>query len=109
MHDRRERHVPPGGRAIPPGRARASARGAAAPALMRSRDRIRPCRQVDDERSGRWPGRRVVNELSRVKRPPIPPDEAARLAALRRTGLLDTPPEAAFDDLTQLAALLCGA
>jgi signal transduction protein with GAF and PtsI domain len=32
-----------------------------------------------------------------------------RLAALRRTGLLDTPPEEAFDRLTELAAKLIGA
>jgi len=30
----------------------------------------------------------------------------ARLAALRRCGLLDTPPEASFDALTALAARL---
>lgn len=33
--------------------------------------------------------------------------EARRLAALQRYHILDTPPEAAFDDLTQLAAQLC--
>jgi GAF domain-containing protein len=32
--------------------------------------------------------------------------EAERLAALRRTGLLDTQPEQTFDDLVQLAAEL---
>jgi PAS domain S-box-containing protein len=35
-------------------------------------------------------------------------DEQARLVALRAAGLLDTPAEAAFDDLTQLAATICG-
>ena len=35
--------------------------------------------------------------------------EALRLAALRRYRLLDTAPEAEFDDLTQLAARACGA
>ena len=34
---------------------------------------------------------------------PRVPDEAARLAALRASGLVDTPPEAAFDRLTWLA------
>ncbi len=35
-------------------------------------------------------------------------DEAARLAALHQYKILDTEPEAAFDDLTQLAAQICG-
>ena len=39
---------------------------------------------------------------------PLPPNEAQRLAALRRYNVLDTAPEAAFDDLTRLAAQLCG-
>jgi PAS domain S-box-containing protein len=38
---------------------------------------------------------------------PAPANEGARLAALRRTGLLDTAPEAAFDDLARLAAAIC--
>ncbi len=38
--------------------------------------------------------------------PPIPDNEAERLAALRRFGLLDTPPDPAFDRLTRLAATL---
>ncbi len=37
-----------------------------------------------------------------------PPDESARLAALKRYAILDTPAEAEFDDLTQLAAQICG-
>ena len=36
-------------------------------------------------------------------------DEADRLAALKRYGVLDTTPEAAFDDLANLAARLCEA
>jgi len=36
-----------------------------------------------------------------------PCGEAARLAALRETGVLDTEPEAAFDDIARLAAQLC--
>ena len=35
--------------------------------------------------------------------PPKPKDEAARLAALRALGLLDTPPEERFDRFTRLA------
>lgn len=35
-------------------------------------------------------------------------DESERLAALRSYAVLDTPPEAAFDDLALLAARLCG-
>ena len=37
----------------------------------------------------------------------LPPDEIPRLAELRRYNVLDTPPEQAFDDLTQLAAQIC--
>lgn len=36
-------------------------------------------------------------------------DVAARLDALREYGILDTPPEPAFDDIAALAARLCGA
>ncbi len=36
-------------------------------------------------------------------------DERARLEALREIGVLDTPPEQAFDDLTKLAAKICEA
>ena len=35
---------------------------------------------------------------------PLPPNEEQRLAELRRYGVLDTPPEKAFDDITALAA-----
>jgi GAF domain-containing protein len=40
--------------------------------------------------------------------PPTPADEPERLAALRRTGLLDTPPAAAFDRITRSVAELLG-
>ena len=40
--------------------------------------------------------------------PAFPPDETLRLAALRDTGLLDTPREERFDRLTRLARLLLG-
>lgn len=38
-----------------------------------------------------------------MQRPPTPPDEAERLAALRRLGLLDSAPEERFDRITRLA------
>ena len=39
---------------------------------------------------------------------PVPENEADRLAALRRYAVLDTPAEQAFDDLTNIAAHICG-
>jgi GAF domain-containing protein len=39
---------------------------------------------------------------------PVPANEAERLAALRSYKILDTKPEARFDDLTKLSALICG-
>ncbi|WP_137890945.1 diguanylate cyclase [Ramlibacter sp. 2FC] len=41
--------------------------------------------------------------------PPASANEAHRLDTLRRYGLLDTPPEPAFDDLALLAAQVCAA
>ncbi len=38
---------------------------------------------------------------------PLPDNEAARLQALQQYQILDTEPEAAFDDLTSLAAQIC--
>jgi two-component system, sensor histidine kinase and response regulator len=40
---------------------------------------------------------------------PLPENEAARLAALRGLGILDTPPELAYDELCTLAAHICQA
>lgn len=40
--------------------------------------------------------------------PPIPTNEPARLAALRRYDVLDSLAEGDFDDLTRLAAMICG-
>ncbi|MBT8164731.1 MAG: sensor domain-containing diguanylate cyclase [Acidimicrobiia bacterium] len=40
---------------------------------------------------------------------PLPSSESARLAALAAYDILDTLPEAAYDDITQLAAEVCGA
>lgn len=39
---------------------------------------------------------------------PLPSDEAARLAALYQYNILDTEPEEGFDDITRLAAQICG-
>ncbi|WP_017314665.1 PAS domain S-box protein [Mastigocladopsis repens] len=39
---------------------------------------------------------------------PLPDNEAQRIAALLQYKILDTPAEAAFDDLTRLAAYICG-
>ena len=38
---------------------------------------------------------------------PLPQNEAERLAALRDLGILDTPPELAYDELSALAAYIC--
>lgn len=42
-----------------------------------------------------------------MRAPPIRADEPARLAALAEARVLDTPPEAAFDNLAKLAASIC--
>jgi PAS domain S-box-containing protein len=39
---------------------------------------------------------------------PLPENEVARLENLRSYAVLDTPPERVFDDLTSLAAYICG-
>ena len=53
----------------------------------------------------------TLDDLPSVAGDPEGPEahEAARLLALARYGILDTPPEADFDDLTRLASALCGA
>ncbi len=43
-----------------------------------------------------------------MKQPPLPLDEQHRLKALDRYQILDTDHESAFDDLTALAAYICG-
>ncbi|MCH8497853.1 MAG: PAS domain-containing protein [Marinobacter sp.] len=43
-----------------------------------------------------------------MQKPPVPEDEAQRLAALEQTGLLDTPPEQRFDRITRVAQSLFG-
>ena len=39
---------------------------------------------------------------------PVPPNDAARIAALKQYCALDTPPEFEYDALTELAAQICG-
>ncbi|MFL6677838.1 MAG: hypothetical protein ACJ8IK_05810, partial [Burkholderiaceae bacterium] len=39
---------------------------------------------------------------------PLASEEGRRLGALRELGVLDTPPEAAFETITATAAQLCG-
>src|ERR1044072_301309 len=46
--------------------------------------------------------------LRPVKSASIPPNETLRMAALRRYDILDTLPEPVFDDLTKMAAHICG-
>lgn len=41
--------------------------------------------------------------------PPLASNEQSRLRALRSYGILDTPTEGAFDDITRIAALICDA
>ena len=47
-------------------------------------------------------------EQTDVQGVPIPPNERERLAALRRSRLLDTLPERAFDDLAEIVSAICG-
>lgn len=49
-----------------------------------------------------------ITPRSHMEIAPLPQDESARLDALRRYEILDTPPEEAFDSLTRLAAQICG-
>ena len=57
------------------------------------------------------PTQALAGELRPSRTPdyPVPEDEAARLRAVARTGLLDTAPDPAFDRLTWLACQLTGA
>ena len=47
---------------------------------------------------------RAITSLESV---PIPQNETRRLATLQSYGILDTTPEAAFDDIAELAAIIC--
>lgn len=48
------------------------------------------------------------NPRPQAKGAPLPENEASRLKVLDRYKILDTPPEEEFDDLTKLAAHICG-
>jgi len=39
---------------------------------------------------------------------PLPQNEEERLRALQASGILDTPPEHSYNQLTELAASICG-
>ena len=54
-------------------------------------------------------GRSLARPPEETAAAPRPIDDAGRLAALARCGLLDTPAEPAFDDLARLAARSCDA
>jgi GAF domain-containing protein len=43
-----------------------------------------------------------------MKPAPLPPDEAARLKALKRYKMLNSLPEQVYDDITRLASEICG-
>ncbi len=49
-----------------------------------------------------------VGQWSGMLKPALPPDEAARLEALRAYEILDTAPGQEFDDITLLASHICG-
>jgi diguanylate cyclase (GGDEF)-like protein len=51
----------------------------------------------------------MATAIAQTRDMPRPPDEAERVAALRKLQLLDTPPDEEFDFLVELAARLCDA
>src|SRR6516164_6057855 len=53
------------------------------------------------------PSPRPSNRREQAMKAPLPENEAERLAALRSFGILDTPPELAYDELSSLAAYIC--
>ncbi len=52
---------------------------------------------------------RLTDWIDAMLTAPIPKNDAARVEALARYEILDTPPEREFDDLTLLASHICGA
>ncbi len=63
------------------------------------------CGSVADE--WRRPERRGSDEREVLAMDIFPEHDAERVAALRKYGILDTEPEQAFDDITELAAQIC--
>src|SRR5262245_39596131 len=49
----------------------------------------------------------ILSPEGQPMKAPLPGDEVERLAALHGLGILDTPPELAYDELTGLAAYIC--
>jgi CheY-like chemotaxis protein len=49
----------------------------------------------------------LAQAVKAVRNTPIPENEFRRIATLKSYGILDTSPEKAFDDLAQLAAIIC--
>ena len=51
---------------------------------------------------------RLKKQIPAINSFPLPPDEADRLKALGEYAILDTLPESCYDDITTLAAQICG-
>ncbi len=60
------------------------------------------------DRARRVPRRAVPKPTTPARGYPLPPNEAARMRALRRLAILDTPPEPAYDRITRLAQSIFG-
>lgn len=54
------------------------------------------------------PQLKLAQNRNNIMKPPLPENEVARLSALCQCNILDTPPEETFDDITRLAAHICG-
>src|SRR5258706_1476957 len=58
--------------------------------------------------AARTPRKRANGYPARMLTPPMPDDEAKRLALLQACKIIYTPSEEAFDDIARLAAEICG-